>query len=163
MNEKTWQECCQICIQSLADNGTQYCKDTLSIMKWNREFRTKDSFGTPFSKEVREPKLFQFFPEAKTAIIKFCSDGVKNGSLSSESLRNEIIIVIAPNCYKQLIDDAGYDARLMPSFPELLYNVDLTTICISTVWRWMIVLGYQYDENETFYYMMIKRIFKYKP
>ena len=152
MNKKTWKECCELCIQSCEDNGTTYCRNTLSVMRWNREFRSKDTFENPFSKEVRQPKLFQFFPEAKTAIIRFCSEGVKNGSLSSESLRNEILTGIAPNCYKQLIDDAGNDASLMPSYKELLYNLDLTTICISTVWRWMIVLGYEYDENKKCYY-----------
>ena len=151
MNQKTWNECCQLCIESLADNGIEYCKRKCSIMKWNFEFRTKETFLTPFYKEVREPKLFQFFPETKKEIIKFCSEGVKNGSLSSEAVRNEIVTVIAPNCYKQLIVDAGEDSSLMPSFTELMYNLDLTTICISTVWRWMIVLGYQYDEKKCYY------------
>ena len=77
MNKKTWKECCKLCIQSFQDNGTQYCKSIVSIMRWNREFRSQDTFGIPFSKQVREPKLFQFFPEVKTSIIRFCSEGVK--------------------------------------------------------------------------------------
>ena len=81
-------------------------------------------------------------------IIQFCSEGVKIGSLSNEVVCNKIITVIAPKCYDSLIVEAGDDALLMPTFKEMMYNLDLTTIYISTVWRWMIVLGYQYDENE---------------
>ena len=40
----------------------------------------------------------------------------------------------------------------MPSYEELLFHLDLTSICISTVWRWMILLGYKYSENMKCYY-----------
>lgn len=75
MNITLWQEYCQLCIESFADNGTAYCKSKLSIMKWNRKFRTTDQFDIPFSIECRELKLFQFFPEAKKQIIQLCFDG----------------------------------------------------------------------------------------
>ena len=121
-------------------------------MKWNKQFIIKDSFEAPFLKEGREPKLFQFFPEAKNEIIKFCSEGVKSGCLSSEAVRSEIRNVIVPNCYSNLIMEAGGDSELMPSYEELLFNLDLTSICISTLWRWMILLGYKYNENRTYNY-----------
>ena len=88
MNQKTWKQCCEICIEYLEDNGTRYCSSTWTLMKWNKQFRIYDSFDAPFLKEGREPKLFQFFPEAKNLIIKFCSEGVRNGCLSSECLRS---------------------------------------------------------------------------
>ena len=116
-------------------------------MKWNKLFRKKDKFALSFLKEDREPKLFQFFPEAKNQIIKYCSDGVKNGSLSSEAARSEITNVILPDCYRQLLIDAGDDALLMPSLEELKFQLDITSICISTVWRWISNLNFN-SSNE---------------
>ena len=75
-------------------------------------------------------------------------EGVKIRSLSGEAVRTEITTSIAPKCYDSLIVEAGDDALLMPTFKEMMYNLDLATIDISTVWRWMIVLGYQYDKNK---------------
>ena len=97
MNAKTWTECCQLCIDNLKDNGVNYSRSKITIMKWNREFRLKDVFGSQFNKGAREPKLFQFFPESKREVIKFCLEGVKNSSLSSEALCHVINISIAPN------------------------------------------------------------------
>ena len=77
MNGNTWKECCEMSIMQLDDNGTTYISSPLTLMKWNKQFKKKDSFEVPFLKEGREPKLFQFFPEAKNEIIKFCSEGVK--------------------------------------------------------------------------------------
>ena len=53
MSQKTWKECCQLCIDAIVDLGTNYCKDKISIMKWNRMSRNKDTFDTPFNKERR--------------------------------------------------------------------------------------------------------------
>ena len=60
--------------------------------------------------------------------------------------------MILPDCYRQLLIDAGDDALLMPSLEELKFQLDITSICISTVWRCMIFLGYNYDENKKCYY-----------
>lgn len=71
-----------------------------------------------------ENKNYFSFPEAKTLIIQFCSEGVKNRSLSSEAIHNEIITVIVPNFNKKLIAKATNDAIIMPSFGEMMHNLD---------------------------------------
>ena len=80
------------------------------------------------------------FPNVKTCVIKYCSDGVKKGTLSTEALMNELKKVIVPNAHKTWLDESGDDAPLMPSFDGMMFYLDLTNICISTVWRWMKIL-----------------------
>lgn len=117
----------------------EYNTSKQSIMIWNREFWVKDKFENLFTIESLEPKLFRF-SESKNKIIKFCSDGVKNGFSSSEALKNKITTVISPYCYNSLAIEAGDGVQLVPSFIDLMFNLDSRTICISTVWRWMMVL-----------------------
>ena len=51
-------------------------------------------------------------------------------------------------CHDDLLMEAGdVNKHNMPTYDELLHMLDLKSICISTVWRWMVYLGYQYDEN----------------
>lgn len=55
-------------------------------------------FNIPFLIVSLEPKLFQFFLESNNEILKFDSDGIKHGSLSSETLMNKIY-----NCYSSYL------------------------------------------------------------
>ena len=40
----------------------------------------------------------------------------------------------------------------MPSYNEFLHMLRLKITCIPTIWRWLIYLGYKYDENQRNYY-----------
>ena len=42
MNNKTWRECCKMCIDILSGNDVNYIKSDQIIMKWNRKFKVKD-------------------------------------------------------------------------------------------------------------------------
>ena len=45
-----------------------------------------------------------------------------------------------------MLDDTGENTELMSSYNVLLFYLNLVKVNISTVWRWMIKLGYSYDE-----------------
>lgn len=47
--------------------------------------------------------------------------------------------------------EAGDDAKLIPLFDELMLYLDLITIYISPVWRWMLLFGYSCDQNKKCY------------
>ena len=57
-----------------------------------------------------------------------------------------------PKCYQDLIDDLEEDYDMMYSYDEILQLLDLKTISMATAWRWLINLGYKYDENKRCYY-----------
>jgi len=148
MNQRTWAQCTSFAIEILSDTGLDYIKNEKTIRRWHIQFRKGDQFIVPNSKLAREPKLFNFFPEARTAIEKYCSKEINLGSLSSEALRNHINTTIIPECYQNMIDDAKEDRNSMPTYMELLHMLDLKTISLSTVWRWLILLGFKYSENK---------------
>ena len=92
--------------------------------------------------------MFQISPDVKTGVIKYCSDGVKKGILSTKALMNELKNAIVPNVYKTWLDESGDDAPLIPTFDDMMFHLNLTNICISTMWRWIKILGYTYDDNK---------------
>ena len=84
----------------------------------------------------REPKLFSFFPECKNLIQLYCNDQIKAGSMSTDSVTCEIRLVIE------------YDAYIR----RVVAHPWSEIITVSTVWRWLQLLGYKYSENKRNYY-----------
>ena len=58
---------------------------------------------------------------------------------------------IIPNCYNNLLEEAGDDKESMPNYTEVSCMVYLSPITINTVWRWITYLGYKYHENKGSY------------
>ena len=78
---------------------------------------------------------------------------VNLGSLSTELVKSQIKNVIIPRCYQDLLEEAGAENKgNMPLYNELLHMLDLSNVSMSTVWRWLVYLGYKYDENKKSYY-----------
>ena len=95
--------------------------------------RTSEQFEIPFSKMSREPKLFEFPPKSKRQIIHFCSEEVKEGTLSLDGVRTRIVNVIAPNCHRSFVEEARDDDALMPTNTGFLYKLQLSSIYLSTI------------------------------
>ena len=55
-------------------------------------------------------------------------------------------------CYSEFTEDSSKEGIEIPSFNEFLIMLRLKNISYSTVWRWMIHLGYKYDINKKSYY-----------
>ena len=72
--------------------------------------------------------------------------------MSTDAVTSEIRSVILPKLYDNLLIKAGDSKDMMPGYDELLRMLDLKTLSISTVWRWLILLGYKYCENKRNYY-----------
>ena len=85
-------------------------------------------------------------------MTKYCNKLIKDGGLSCELVSTELKNNIVPGCYEKLLNEAGDDRELMPSYIEILSMCDLTSISISTVWNWMQYLGFKYSENLKCYY-----------
>lgn len=152
MNKKTWKECCMRAIEELASVGVTAIINDKALRRWHIMFRNEELLHVPNSIKQREPKLFVMFPESQEYITKHCNEKVKQGSLSAESLTVEIRTKIIPKCYEKLLDEAGDDKDLMPSYNEILSMCDLSTVSVKTVWRWLVYLGYKYCENKRCYY-----------
>jgi hypothetical protein len=91
-------------------------------------------------------------------INDYCGNPDNQPSMSAESVAAEIRQIILPKCYKDLL--AEEDILLeetnkvsnLPSYDKLLGMLDLKRVCASTVWQWLQLMGYIYDENRHCYY-----------
>ena len=102
---------------------------------------------------AREPKLFSYFPESKTKLVRYCNNLLATGTLSTDAVQSELINNIVPKSYKKLIEDVGEENKTnMPKYEELLQQLELNTISLSAVWLWLIYLGYTCSENKCCYY-----------
>ena len=128
-------------------------KNNKTVRKWHIQFRKCELFCIPNRRIEREPKLFTFSPDSKTQIVGYFTSQVSLGSLSTKLVKSKIQNTITPRCYKELLDEAGEDnTSNMPCYDKLLHRLDLKNVSMSTVWRWLIYLGYRYDENKISYY-----------
>jgi hypothetical protein len=84
-------------------------------------FRKNETFPNPrgHSKKLREPKVFDFFPEMKSKINDFCGNPDNQPSMSAESVAAEIRQNILPKCYENLLKEVD-DPSELPSYEELL-------------------------------------------
>jgi len=134
------------------DNGIELIKTDRPLRMMNIHFKKNEKFLIPNLTTQREPKLFSFFPESIGMIKVFCNKQIKGGSMSTDAVTSEIRSVILPKLYDNLLIEAGDSKDMMPGYDELLRMLDLKTLSISTVWRWLILLGYKYCENKRNYY-----------
>ena len=139
-------------IKDLDEVGINYIKNEKTLRNWNKEFCCNETFIVPFSKSMREPKLFSFFPKARNKVVRYCNKQISVGSLSCESLAAEVSKNIIPVCYKELEDEAGSDRNNLPELDELFVMMGLKTFSVSTAWRMMQYLGYKYCETRRGYY-----------
>jgi hypothetical protein len=64
---------------------------------------------------------------------------------------------ILPKCYKDLLAEEDIleetsEVSDLLSYDKLLGMLDLKRVCASTVWQWLQLMGYKYDENRRCYY-----------
>jgi hypothetical protein len=90
-------------------------------------------------------------------IDDYCGNPDNQPSMSAESLAVEIRQKILPKCYEDLLAEEDIleetnEVLDLPSYDELLGMLDLKQVCASTVWQWLQLMGYKYDENCRCYY-----------
>jgi hypothetical protein len=90
-------------------------------------------------------------------INDYCGNPDNQPSVSAESVAAEIRQKILPKCYKDLLAEEDIleetnEVSNLPSYDELLGMLDLKRVCASTVWQWLQLMGYKYDENRRCYY-----------
>jgi hypothetical protein len=88
-------------------------------------------------------------------INDYCGNPDNQPSMSAESVAAEIRSL--PKCYKDLLAEEDIleetnEVSDLPSYDELLGMLDLKRVCASTVWQWLQLMGYKYDENRRCYY-----------
>ena len=69
MNDLTWTKVTQLTIDEFKDCGIYDIKHEMTIRRINVHFRVNEQMNVPNTKDAREPKVFNFFPDARTEMI----------------------------------------------------------------------------------------------
>ena len=148
MNTSTWTECIILAIKELVDNGITSIIKEKTVRMIHTHFHLKEHVTVPNRRNQGKPKLFPFSSDATTKIVKYCHAHIKGGYSSTELLLSEVKKVIIHRCYNSLLLEAvENNRRNMSAYNKLLHMLDLKTISMSTMWRWLDCLGFKYDEN----------------
>jgi hypothetical protein len=98
-----------------------------------------------------EPKIFSIFPEAKNYMHTFFAENIDK--ISVEAFRTEFIESIIPSLVKTMNDNnIDKDVNDLLTTDDLLSMLDLKTLTLSTVHKYMLHLGYKYDNQRRTYY-----------
>ena len=86
-------------------------------------------------------------------MVRYCNVQIKLSCLSIEQLLAEMKMNIIRKYYRQRITDAKEeDKKYLPTYNELLDKLDLKSLALTTIWRWLRFIGYKYNNNKRSYY-----------
>lgn len=162
MNTWTWEHCCSIAVQRLAKQGITLATNGHVVMKWYCYFRKQRKFDLPVNSNNNLPPFLHANPDLCMQIKKYATEHLDTLSIEmlseyvhgkalpmlvhstfSESNKGkeeeELSVCVAPVVMYDL-DSNEYQSKLR----EILVPHGLTCVSPSTVYRWMIQLGFRY-------------------
>ena len=153
MNEWAWVECVYMAIMELYDDGIRYYSNGKKQLGcWINNSGQHINLWLAIPKS-RENQNYSRSYLKKNDMIRYFNEQIKLRSLSTKLLLSEMKISIIPYSYNNILSEASEeDCGLMPTYGELLCMLDLKTISMMTIRRWIKILGYRYDENKFSYY-----------
>ena len=165
MNKSTWHNCCKRACMFLNSLGFSQATYFKTVANWNKVFRRFDGFPHPnpnvFCGRRPLPRLLEVFPDAKDQIVSF---GVGNlATLTIESVHDFIVTKVIPRLEKTWQSERGSGAtpstntknsdNVKPVDETFLSAHRLQSMSLTTTWRWMRLLGFQYDTRKKSFYV----------
>jgi hypothetical protein len=169
MNEQTWHDCCKMACKFLNSLGLGQATFFKTVANWNKVFRQFEGFPhpNPYVQCGKRPlpPLLEVFPDAKEQIVSF---GIKNlGTLTIESVHDFIVTNVIPrlattwqsekmattnsNGVKPVHNEPDGNATAIGN--AFLKAHRLESMSLTTTWRWMRLLGFQYDTRKKSFYV----------
>jgi hypothetical protein len=153
MNGWTWNKCCSEAIVVGKKMGISTVNNAKTIEKWYRGFRGKRLFCIPLKSKHNLPPILDLNPDVCAAIKEYGRANL--GTMSVELMSQYIHNVILPSMVeKEQREGNGSDASIQEiSIQSILKKYGLTCICLSTVYRWVKKLGFNYEPRKKSYYV----------
>ena len=108
---------------------------------WNCEFRSREQFPSPRKRKEAKPIIVQLFPEVEERINEFCSENI--GELTIEKCQEYVNYTVLPSMH------VTYHDLEPESCKWKLLNRNLTgPPSLTTIWRWMLCLGWRYSHGK---------------
>ena len=158
MNGWTWNKCCREAIETGKKMGVSVATNPKTIEKWYRNFREKRAFCIPLRTKHNLPPILELNPDICNAIKEYAC--LNLSILSVEKMSEYIHRVVLPQMIekekKRKENDKNLElenTREENELQQLLKTYRLTCICLSTVYRWMKKLGFNYEPRKKGYYV----------
>jgi hypothetical protein len=149
---KTWGVCCKEVMETAISFGFSGIKNPRTIQRWYQEFRQKRKLK--ISNLPGKHNLPPFLQQNKDVCIKIQQYARENlPQLSIELILEYLHHIILPEMVKQRAGLAEADEGYEMEKKDLLAEYGLTKLSITTVYRWMICLGFKYQVRKKGYYV----------
>ena len=158
MSSNTFTECCEKASLLCGRQGWKSI-NKFTVMKWHQSYRVKELFPNPLNEKAKKERLPPFLREEDicTALRSFCRNNLS--TLCAESAIDYVYDNILPNIIAQCVE--GEDRDQLPAVwkateedkKEVLKQYGLTCLSISTMHRWLGILGFKYATRKKYYFV----------
>ena len=149
MNGWTWTMCCEAAIKVATRMGVSITRNADTVKKWYHHFQSKRKFIVP------TPPLLELNPDICSAIKRYACSNLN--ILTIELLAEYIHHTIIPEMARKEMAEQNGNNQTVLSQKEvekaILRRYGLTSLCPSTVYKWMKLLGFKYEPQRKGYYV----------
>jgi hypothetical protein len=149
---QNWDECCKRAHEHLLMCGITEAGRSRRIRNWYSGFVTNDRrFPVQLPRKHRLPMFLDLNPGAKDSIKQYCKEHLQELSveLVFEYIHDELIPAMVKDKY-----NVGSDHHEYSNFVNTLYiEHGLKKLCPSTIYKWLILLGFKYEPRRKGYYV----------
>ena len=151
MNKWTWNQCCREAIEMAKKMGVTATKNPKTIEKWYRNFREKRKFCVPLKAKHNLPPFLELNPDVFRAMKEYATSNL--ATLSVEMMSEYIHHVVLPQMIENEVKESNRELDQENAREKILKQYGLTKICLSTVYKWIKKLGFNYEPRKKGYYV----------
>ena len=151
MNKWTWNQCCREAIEMAKKMGVTVAKNPKTIEKWYRNFREKQKFCIPLKPKPNLPPFLELNPDVCHTIKEYATSNLS--TLSVEMMSEYLHNVVLPQLVENEVKESNEELDQESAREKILKQYGLTNICISTVYKWIKKLGFNYEPRKKGYYV----------
>jgi hypothetical protein len=153
MPARKWMECCERAVKELGRiEGHDHIRSPRTVQQWHLAFRQhNETIRNPkfhTHGKVMLPPLLEQNPDLKKSLLQYATSNLNE--LTAELLLAYLHDTALPALLEQIqaeLDCAEY------SMYDLLQQHRLTTLSVPTIYRWMRLLGFKYEQRRKCYYV----------
>ena len=131
--------------------GVTATKTPKTIEKWYRKFREKRKFCVPLKAKHNLPPFLELNPDVFHAMKEYATSNL--ATLSVEMMSEYIHHVVLPQMIENEVKESNGELDQEQAQEKVLKQYGLTKICLSTVYKWLKKLGFNYEPRKKGYYV----------